>query len=327
MRYRTLGTGGPRVSAVGFGAMTLAPVYGGVEEGDAAADALLAALDAGVTFVDTADIYGAGSSETLIGRMLEKRRDEYVLATKFGGNQDANGILVPGMGRPEYVRKALDASLSRLRTDHVDLYYLHRLDPSTPIEETAGALGDLVRAGKIGGYGLSEVSARTLRRAHAVHPVTALQTEYSPFQRAPEKELIPACAELGVAFVAYSPLGRGLLGGQVRGFDDLEAGDWRRGNPRFQAGNVERNVSLADRVATLAAEQGVTTAQLVLAWLIERGALPIPGTRKAANARANAAAGDLALDASVFARLEEIVPPDAAAGAQGNESYLANLDT
>lgn len=326
MRYRTLGTDGPQVSVVGFGAMNVAPVYGGVEERDAT-ETLLAALDAGVTFVDTADIYGAGYSETLIGRTLEKRRDEYVLATKFGGNQDASGVLVPGMGRPEYVRRALDASLSRLRTDHVDVYYLHRLDPTTPIEETAGALGELVQAGKIGGYGLSEVSERTLRRAHAVHPVTALQTEYSPLQRAPEEELIPACAELGIAFVAYSPLGRGLLGGQVRGFDDLEAGDWRRGNPRFQAGNVERNVSLADRVASLAAEQGVTAAQLVLAWLAGRGALPIPGTRKAANARANAAAGDLALDARVAERLEEIVPPDAAAGAQGNESYLANLDT
>ncbi|WP_307801906.1 aldo/keto reductase [Actinomadura violacea] len=326
MRYRTLGTDGPQVSVVGFGAMNLTPVYGGVEEDDAA-ETLLAALDAGVTFVDTADIYGAGSSEALIGRMLEKRRDEYVLATKFGGNQDAEGILVPGMGRPEYIRRALDASLARLRTDHVDLYYLHRLDPSTPIEETAGALGELVAEGKIGGYGLSEVSARTLRRAHAVHPVTALQTEYSPFQRAPERELIPACAELGVAFVAYSPLGRGLLGGQVRGFDDLEAGDWRRGNPRFQAGNVERNVSLADRVATLAAEQGVTTAQLVLAWLVHRGALPIPGTRKAANARANAAAGGVTLDAAVFERLEETVPPDAVAGAQGSDAYLANLDT
>jgi aryl-alcohol dehydrogenase-like predicted oxidoreductase len=326
MRYRTLGTDGPQVSVVGFGAMTLAPVYGGVEEADAA-DTLLAALDAGVTFVDTADIYGAGSSEDLIGRMLEKRRDEFVLATKFGGNQDSKGILVPGMGRPEYVRRALDASLSRLRTDHVDLYYLHRLDPTTPIEETAGVLGELVEAGKIGGYGLSEVSAQTLRRAHAVHPVTALQTEYSPLQRSPEAELIPACAELGVTFVAYSPLGRGLLGGTVRAAADLEAGDWRRTNPRFQDGNLERNVSLADRVATLAAEQGVTTAQLVLAWLIDRGVLPIPGTRKAANARANAAAGDLSLDASVFARLEDVVPPDAAAGAQGNESYMANPDT
>ncbi|MFC4911988.1 aldo/keto reductase [Actinomadura gamaensis] len=325
MRFRNLGANGPEVSVLGFGAMTLAPVYGGVEENDAA-ETLMAALDAGITFVDTADIYGAGHSEKLIGRMLKGRRDDVVLATKFGGNQDEHGILIPGMGRPEYLRKALDASLSRLQTDHVELYYLHRLDPTTPIEETAGALGELVQAGKIGGYGLSEVSPRTLRRAHAVHPVTAVQTEYSPFQRGPEEDLIPACDELGVAFVAYSPLGRGLLGGTVRSFSDLEENDWRRGNPRFQAENLERNVSLADDVAALAAEHGITTAQLALAWLIHREVIPIPGTRKADNARANAAAGDLTLDASVFKRLEELVPPGAVAGAQGNEAYLANLD-
>ncbi|MCP2335904.1 aldo/keto reductase [Actinomadura rupiterrae] len=325
MRFRNLGANGPEVSVLGFGAMTLAPVYGGVEESDAVAT-LLATLDAGITFVDTADIYGMGSSESLIGRELKARRDDIVLATKFGGNQDKNGILIPGMGRPEYVRQALDASLTRLQTDHVELYYLHRLDPTTPIEETAGALAELVQAGKIGGYGLSEVSARTLRRAHAVHPVTAVQTEYSLFQRSPEDELIPTCDELGVAFVAYSPLGRGILGGAVRTFDDLEESDWRRGNPRFQSENLERNVSLADQVATLAAEQDITTAQLALAWLIHRGALPIPGTRKVSNALANAAAGDLTLDDSVFKRLEDLVPPGAAAGAQGNEAYLANLD-
>jgi aryl-alcohol dehydrogenase-like predicted oxidoreductase len=326
VRFRTLGRNGPQVSVLGFGAMTLADgVYGGVAE-DAAADTLLAALDAGITFVDTADIYGAGSSESLIGRVLGGRRGDVVLATKFGGNQDENGILIPGMGRPDYIRRALDASLARLRTDHVDLYYLHRLDPTTPIEDTAGTLAELVQAGKIGGYGLSEVSARTIRRAHAVHPVTALQTEYSPLQRDPENAILPLCEELGIAFVAYSPLGRGLLGGQVRTAADLEANDWRRGNPRFQEGNLNRNVSLADRIATLAAEHGATSAQLVLAWLIRRGTLPIPGTRKAANARANAAAADLDLDASAFERLEELVPPGAAAGSQGNEAYLANID-
>jgi aryl-alcohol dehydrogenase-like predicted oxidoreductase len=325
VRFRTLGRNGPQVSVLGFGAMTLAPVYGSVQDDDATA-ALLAALDAGVTFVDTADIYGMGSSESLIGRELGSRREEIVLATKFGGNQDENGFLISGMGRPDYVRRALDASLTRLQTDHVDLYYLHRLDPTTPIEETAGTLAELVQAGKIGGYGLSEVSPDTIRRAHAVHPVTALQTEYSPFQRDPEDEIIPLCDELGIAFVAYSPLGRGLLGGQVRSAADLEGTDWRRGNPRFQEGNLDRNVSLADQVATLADEYGATTAQLVLAWLIHRGALPIPGTGKAANARANAAAGDLTLDVKAFERLEEIVPHGAAAGAQGDEAYLANLD-
>ncbi|MFC5745524.1 aldo/keto reductase [Actinomadura rugatobispora] len=326
MRYRSLGTDGPRASVLGFGAMTLAPgIYGSVT-GDEAAATLLAAVDAGVTFVDTADIYGDGTSESLIGRVLGGRRDEIVLATKFGGDEDGNGMLVPGLGRPEYVRRALEASLTRLRTDHVDLYYLHRLDPTTPIEETAGALAELVREGKIGGYGLSEVSAASLRRAHAVHPVRALQTEYSPFQRAPEKELLPVCEELGVAFVAYSPLGRGILGGRVRGAGDLEGTDWRRGNPRFQGGNLARNVALADAVAGLAAEHGATTAQLALAWLIDRGTFPIPGTRRAANARSNAGAADLTLDASVFRRLEQLVPPGAAAGAQANEAYLANID-
>lgn len=328
MRYRTLGKHGPRSSVVGFGAMTLAPgTYGSVTESEAE-ETFLAALDAGYTLIDTADIYGGdGASERLIGRVLGARRDDVVLATKFGGNQDERGVLLPGLGRPEYVRRALDASLSRLRTDRVDLYYLHRLDPTTPIEETVGALSELVGAGKIRHIGLSEVSTRTLRRAHAVHPVTALQTEYSPFNRDPEKEVLPVCEELGVAFVAYSPLGRGMLGGTVRGDADLEGSDWRRGNPRFQGDNLARNVSLADSVATLAAGHGVTTAQLALAWLLHRGTFPIPGTRRAANARANATAADLDLDASVFERLEELVPPGAAAGEQGDASYMANLDT
>ncbi|GAA2439260.1 aldo/keto reductase [Actinomadura vinacea] len=327
MRYRTLGESGPQASVLGFGAMTLAPgIYGDVRDGDAAAT-LLAAVDAGVTFVDTADIYGAGVSESLIGRVLGGRRDEIVLATKFGGDQDENGILIPGLGRPEYVRRALEASLTRLRTDHVDLYYLHRLDPTTPIEDTAGVLAELVREGKIGGYGLSEVSASTVRKAHAVHPVRALQTEYSPFQRGPEEELLPVCEELGIAFVAYSPLGRGILGGQVRGAADLGEADWRLGNPRFQGENLARNVSIADAIAELAAGHGVTTAQLVLAWLIDRGTFPIPGTRKAANARDNAAAADLKFDAPVFERLEELVPPGAAAGAQGDAAYLNNIET
>ncbi|QFG26865.1 aldo/keto reductase [Actinomadura sp. WMMB 499] len=306
--------------------MTLSPgTYGDVAEGDAAGT-LLAALDADVTFVDTADIYGGGHGERLIGRTLAGRLDEIVLATKFGGNQDGNGILIPGMGRPEYVRRALEASLARLGAERVDLYYVHRLDPSTPIEETAGTLAELIAEGKIGGYGLSEMSARTVRRAHAVHPVTAVQTEYSPFNRDPEREILPACDELGIGFVAYSPLGRGILGGNVRGSADLEAGDWRRRNPRFRDGNLARNVSLADRVAALAAEHGVTSAQLALAWLMHRGTVPIPGTRRAANARANAAAADLDLDAAAFARLEDLVPPGAAAGAQGNEAYMANID-
>ncbi|WP_344943402.1 aldo/keto reductase [Actinomadura miaoliensis] len=326
MRYRTLGERGPKVSVIGFGAMTLAPgIYADVTE-DQAAATLAAAVDAGVTFIDTADIYGDGHSERLIGRVLAGRRDEIVLATKFGGNQDERGVLVRGLGRPGHVRTALEASLTRLGTDHVDLYYLHRLDPTTPIEDTVGALAEQVAAGKIGHIGLSEVSARTLRRAHAVHPITAVQTEYSLFSRDPEDEILAACAELGVGFVAYSPLGRGLIGGAVRSAADFGGADWRRGNPRFQGGNLGRNVSLADAVATLADQYGVTSAQLALAWLLRRGAFPIPGTRRVANVRANAAAADLDLPDAVFERLEILVPRGAVAGAQADETYMANID-
>ncbi|MFI7609811.1 aldo/keto reductase [Nonomuraea terrae] len=326
MQFRTLGRGGPTVSVLGFGAMTLAPhVYADVDEQEAT-DTLRTALDAGVTLIDTADVYGAGHSESLIGRVLRGRRDEVVLATKFGGNTDDQGTLVPGLGKPEYVRRALEASLDRLRTDHVDLYYLHRLDPSTPIEETMGALAELVRAGAVRHIGLSEVSVRTLRRACAVHPVTAVQSEYSLFSREPEREMLPACAELGVGFVAYSPLGRGLLGGAIRTREELEEGDWRRGHPRFDDGNLRRNVALADAVATLAGERGLTAAQLALAWLMHRGVVPIPGTRRAANLRANAAAADVTLDEETVRRLEELVPPDAVAGARGDETYLGNVD-
>ncbi|MBF8190769.1 aldo/keto reductase [Nonomuraea sp. K274] len=326
MRYRSLGSEGPTVSALGFGAMTLAPgTYGDVSERQAA-ETLLTALDAGITFIDTADIYGAGQSESLIGRVLRGRRDEYVLATKFGGNQDGRGLLVPGLGRPEYVREAIDASLDRLRTDHVDLYYLHRLDPTTPVEDTMGALSELVTAGKVRYAGLSEVSAATLRRACAVHQVTAVQIEYSLFSRAPEREVLPACEELGVGFVAYSPLGRGLLGGTIRGRGELESGDWRRGNPRFQEGNIDQNVALADSVAELAAENDLSVAQLALAWLIHQGTVPIPGTRRAENVLANAAAADVTLDKELLLRIEELVPPGAAAGEKGNEAYMANID-
>ncbi|TYB63227.1 aldo/keto reductase [Nonomuraea sp. PA05] len=326
MRSHTLGRHGPAVSALGFGAMTLAPrVYADVSEQEAT-EALLAAVEAGVTLIDTADIYGAGYSESLIGRVLRGRREEVVLATKFGGNADERGRLRPGLGRPAYVRTALEASLGRLQRDHVDLYYLHRLDPTTPIEETIGALAELVQEGKVRHVGLSEVSPATLRRACAVHPVAALQTEYSLFNRAPEKEVLPACEELGVGFVAYSPLGRGLLGGALRDRSDLRAGDWRRGNPRFQEGNIERNLALTDAVAALAAENGLSVAQLALAWLVHRGTVPIPGTRRAANVRANAAAAEVELDEATLRRLEALVPPEAVAGEQGDEGYLSRID-
>jgi aryl-alcohol dehydrogenase-like predicted oxidoreductase len=314
------------VSVVGFGAMTLASgIYADVTEDEAAA-ALTAAVDAGITFIDTADIYGEGHSERLIGSVLAGRRDEIVLASKFGGNQDEQGRLQHGLGRPDYVPIALEASLTRLGTDHVDLYYLHRLDPTTPIEDTVSALAEQVAAGRIGHIGLSEVSARTLRRAHAVHPITAVQAEYSLFSRNPEEEILATCADLGVGFVAYSPLGRGLIGGAVRTAADFGGNDWRRGNPRFQGDNLSHNVSLTDAIATLAAEHDITSAQLALAWLVHRGTFPIPGTRRIVNVRANAAAADLELPDAVFERLETLVPRGAAAGAKADDNYLANTD-
>ncbi|RKN07580.1 aldo/keto reductase [Streptomyces radicis] len=330
MRYRNLGTHGPRVPAIGFGAMTLAPgVYEDVTERQATS-ALLEAVDSGQTLIDTADIYGAdGYSERLIGRVLAGRRDAVVLATKFGGNTDESGRFIAGLGRPAQVRRAIEASLTRLGTDHVDLYYLHRLDPTTPIEDTVGAMAELVAAGTIRAIGLSEVSPATLRRAHAVHPVAALQTEYSLFSRGPEDELLDVCRELGVTFVAYSPLGRGLLGGSVRSVDDLPDDDWRRGNPRFVLGNIDSNVGLADRLASLAAEAGITPAQLALAWLLDRDTLPIPGSRRAEHVRANGAAADLAaaLDPEILRRLTEAIPREAVAGAQADAQYLAAIDT
>lgn len=326
MRYVQLGSRGPQVSVIGFGAMVLSPqIYHEVDEAESVA-ALEAALDAGVNLVDTADIYGAGHNEQLVGRVIARHRQDVVLATKFGGNAGEDGRQVPGLGRPEYVRQAADASLRRLGTDHIDLYYLHRVDPTTPIEETAGAMAELVAAGKVRQIGLSEAAPATIRRAHAVHPVAALQTEYSLFQRDPEGDILDTCAELGVTFVAYSPLGRGLLGGLLRGAGDLGAGDWRRGNPRFQGENLNRNLELVEGLRALADAKGITVAQLSLAWVLHRAPVAIPGTRNAERARANAAAADVELDAETLKRLDELVPRGAAAGAQGDEAYLSRID-
>jgi aryl-alcohol dehydrogenase-like predicted oxidoreductase len=326
LRYVRLGGNGPQVSVIGFGAMVLSPqIYHEVDETESVA-ALEAALEAGVNLVDTADIYGAGHNEQLVGRVIARRRQDVVLATKFGGNADAGGAQVPGLGRAAYVRQAVEASLKRLGTDHIDLYYLHRVDRTTPIEETVGAMAELVAAGKVRHIGLSEAAPGTIRRAHAVHPVAALQTEYSLFQRDPEGDILDTCAELGVTFVAYSPLGRGLLGGLLRGAGDLHEGDWRRGNPRFQGENLDRNLGLVESLRALADAKGITVAQLSLAWVLHRAPVAIPGTRNAGRARANAAAADVELDAETLKRLDELVPPGAAAGAQGDEAYLSRID-
>jgi aryl-alcohol dehydrogenase-like predicted oxidoreductase len=321
MQQRRLGAHGPMVSAIGFGAMSFAGVYGSADDAESEAT-LTRALALGVTFIDTANVYGAGHSEEVVGRVIAGRRDQVVLATKFGGGGQS------GLGRPETVAPALEASLARLGTDHVDLYYLHRLDPTTPIEETVGAMADLVSAGKVRHLGLSEVAPNTIRRAHSVHPIAALQTEYSLFSRGPEAEILPTTRELGIGFVAYSPLGRGMLTGRVRSDADLPEGDWRRNMPRFQGDNLDRNAGIVTRLGEIGAARGVTVAQLSLAWLLHQGddVVPIPGTRRLANLEANAAAADIELSAEDLRVIEEIASPAAVAGDRGSAAYLERVD-
>jgi aryl-alcohol dehydrogenase-like predicted oxidoreductase len=314
METRRLGTEGLEVSALGLGCMGMSEFYGTTDEGEAVAT-IRRALDVGVTFLDTADMYGRGANEELVGKAIRGRRDEVVLATKFGqwrGDDGSRGV----RGDPEYVRQALDASLRRLGVGHVDLYYQHRVDFTVPIEETVGALAELVRAGKVRYLGLSEASPATLRRAHAVHPISALQTEYSLWTRDPEDGPLPACRELGVGFVAYSPLGRGFLSGRLRSPEDLEEGDFRRNNPRFQGDNFRRNLELVERVEELAAEKGCTPSQLALAWVLSRGddVVPIPGTKRRSYLEENAGAVEVELTADDLESLEEAFPKGATAG-------------
>jgi aryl-alcohol dehydrogenase-like predicted oxidoreductase len=309
------------VSAIGFGAMSFAGVYG--ESDDRESEATLRrALELGVTFIDTANVYGNGRSEEIVGRVIEHRRSDVVLATKFGGGGDT------GLGRPERIRPFLDASLARLRTDHVDVYYLHRVDPTTPIEETVGGMADLVRAGKVRHLGLSEAAADTLRRAHATHPIAALQTEYSLFSRDVEADVLPTTRELGIGFVAYSPLGRGLLTGRYRQPDDLPKDDWRQSVPRFRGENLDRNARMVQRLEEIAAARGITVAQLALAWLLHQSdnIVPIPGTRRRENLEANAAAADVVLPEDVLRAIDEIASPAAVAGERGSTAYMDRVN-
>jgi len=325
METRKLGSRGPQVSAIGFGAMSIgiADVYTSSVRGDDQAVALIhRALDLGVTMIDTADVYGG--SETQVGKALKGRRDGAVLATKFGFVNDRPGQEERIDGSPDYVRRACDASLKRLAVDHIDLYYLHRVDPRVPIEETVGAMGDLVRRGKVRHLGLSEPSPATVRRAHAVHPLAAVQNEYSLWTRDPEEALLPTLRELGIALVAYSPLGRGFLAGRFRSPDDLSPDDWRRTNPRFTGENFRRNLALADRVRELAGQKGCTPAQLALAWLIRRhdNVVPIPGTSSIARLEENVAAVDVGLTGEDLDRIERAAPKGAAAGERYNPEML-----
>ncbi len=315
MKTTTLGTSTPiEVSRIGLGLMGISDFYTGAGQDDAdGARTILGALDRGVTLLDTAEMYGPYTNEDLLGRTLAEagRRDEVVIATKFGIVRRADG----GRGfdgSPENVRRSVDGSLRRLRTDRIDLYYQHRMDPATPIEETVGALAELVTEGKIRGYGLSEASVATIRRAHAVHPVTAVQTEYSLWTRDPEAELLPTLDELGIGFVPYSPLGRGFLTGTIRSLDVLDDDDFRKSNPRFAEGALQANLAIVDQVELIARDAGATPAQVALAWLLAQGEhiAPIPGTRKLSRVEENIGAVDLALTADQLAALAAVAAPE-----------------
>jgi aryl-alcohol dehydrogenase-like predicted oxidoreductase len=303
------------VSAMGLGCMGMSEFYGSADE-DEAISTIHRALDLGVTFLDTADMYGPFTNERLVGRAIAGRRDEVQLATKFGNVRGENGERLGIRGDAEYVRQACDASLERLGVDHIDLYYQHRVDKSVEIEETVGAMKELVDAGKVRHLGLSEASPETIRRAHAVHPITALQTEYSLWSRDPEADILPTVRELGIGFVAYSPLGRGFLSGRFRSPEDFPEDDFRRHHPRFQGSNFDRNMELVERVEEMAREKGVSAGQLALAWVLHQGEdiVPIPGTKRVRYLEENVGALDVALSEEDLARLEEIAPAGAAAG-------------
>jgi len=307
--------------------MGMSEFYGTTDEEESVAT-IHRALELGITFLDTADAYGPFTNEKLVGKAIADRRDEVVLATKFGNERKEDGTRLGVNGKPEYVRKACEASLRRLGVEYIDLYYQHRVDPDTPVEETWGAMAELVEAGKVCHLGISEAAPETIRRAHAVHPITALQTEYSLWSRDVEDEILPTVRELGIGFVAYSPLGRGFLTGQIRRFEDLPEEDFRRLSPRFQGENFEKNLELVERVRKVADEKGLTPGQLALAWLLHRGEdiVPIPGTKRREYLEENAGAADVTLTEEDLQRIDEVAPKGVAAGERYPEALMRTIN-
>jgi aryl-alcohol dehydrogenase-like predicted oxidoreductase len=325
---RRLGPQGLDVPAIGLGCMGMSDFYGPADERSSLA-VIDRAIDVGINLLDTADMYGVdGANERLLGQVLRRRRDEVVLATKFGNVRAPDGSFLGICGTPDYVRSACDASLGRLGVDHIDLYYQHRVDRSVPIEETVGAMAELVQAGKVRHLGLSEASGATLRRAAAVHPIAALQSEYSLWSRDVEHDALPVCRELGVGLVAYSPLGRGFLTGAIRSTDQLDPGDWRRHNPRFQADNLPANLALVDAIRQIAQERGCTPAQLALAWLLSRDPhiVPIPGTRRIERLEENAAATAITLSEGEQRRIDEVLARQTVAGTRYPAAGMASVN-